>query len=91
MKAKLMYKTVNQLAQQGLCKQFSYSVNNYDLRGSSTVFFTPRPRTEFFLKSFSYSGAKLWKRIPEDIRSSISYNLFVKISLLRPLYFKFNY
>ena len=62
MKAKLMYKTVNQLAPQRLCNifQFSNTVNSYNLRDSSTGLFIPRPRTEFFLKSFSYSGAKLW-------------------------------
>jgi hypothetical protein len=80
MKAKLMYKTVNQLAPQRLRNifQFSNSVNSYNLRGSSTGFFIPRPRTEFEKKSFSYSGAKLWNRIPENIRNSISYNSFCK-------------
>ena len=39
MKAKLMYKTVNQLAPQRLCNifQFSNAVNSYNLRGSSTA------------------------------------------------------
>ena len=80
MKAKLMYKTVNQLAPQRLCNIFqsSNTVNSYNLRGSSTGLFIPRPRTEFFKKSFSYSGAKLWNRIPENIRNSISYNSFCK-------------
>ena len=80
MKAKLMYKTVNQLAPQRLCNifQFSDTVNNCNLRGSSTGFFIPRPRTEFFIKRFSYSGAKLWNKIPEDIQSSVSYNSFCK-------------
>ena len=77
MKAKLMYKTVDQLAPQRLCNifQFSNNVTSYNLRGSSNGLFIPRPRTEF-LKSFSYSGAKLWNKIPEDIRNSSSYNLF---------------
>ena len=50
MKAKLVYKTVNQLAPQRLCNifQFSSTVNGYNLRGSSTGLFIPRPRTEFF-------------------------------------------
>ena len=80
MKARLMYKTVNQLAPQRLCNVFQLSdtVNNYNLRGSSTGLFIPRLRTEFLKKSFSYSGAKLWNRIPEDIRSSASYNSFCK-------------
>ena len=78
MKAKLMYKTVNQLAPQRLCNifQFSNNVTSYNLRGSSNGLFIPRPRTEFLKKSFSYSGAKLWNKIPEDIRNSSSYNLF---------------
>ena len=80
MKARLMYKTVNQLAPQRLCNifQLSDTVNKYNLRGSSTGLFIPRPRTEFLKKSFSYSGAKLWNRISEDIRSSVSYNSFCK-------------
>ena len=78
MKAKLMYKTVNQLAPQRLCNifQFSNNVTSYNLRGSSNGLFIPRPRTKFLKKSFSYSGAKLWNKIPEDIRNSSSYNLF---------------
>jgi hypothetical protein len=49
MKAKLMYKTVNQLAPQRLCNifQFSNTVNSYNLKGSSTGLSIPRPRTEF--------------------------------------------
>ena len=49
MKAKLMYKTVNQLAPQRLCSifQFSNNVTSYNLRGSSNGLFIPRPRTEF--------------------------------------------
>lgn len=41
MKAKLMYKTVNQLVPQRLCHifQFSNTVNSYNLRGSSTGLF----------------------------------------------------
>ena len=57
----------------------------YNLRGSSTGLFIPRPRTEFLKKeSFSYSGAKLWNRIPENIRNSISYNSFCKILFSSP-------
>ena len=72
-----MYKTVNQLAPQRLCNIFqSNNVTSYNLRGSSNGLFIPRPRTEFLKKSFSYSGAKLWNKMPEDIRNSSSYNLF---------------
>ena len=49
MKAKLRYKTVNQLASQKLCNifQFSNNVTSYNLKGSSNGLFIPRPRTEF--------------------------------------------
>ena len=47
-----MYKTVNQLAPQRLCNNFPFSntVNSYNLRGSSTGLFIPRPSTEFLKK-----------------------------------------
>ena len=68
-KARLMYKTVNQLAPLRLCDifQLSDNMNNYYLRGSSTGLFIPRPKTEFVKKSFSYSEVKLWNRIPKDM------------------------
>ena len=54
MKARRMYKTLNQLAPQRLCNilQFSDTVNNYNLRDSPTELFIPRPRTDFFFKKF---------------------------------------
>ncbi len=69
MKAKLMYKTMNTLAPQRLPNIFqnSSTMNEYNLRGSSTSLFIPRPRTEFLKKSFSYGGAKIWNQVPENI------------------------
>ena len=59
-----MYKTGNQLIPQRLCIfKFSNTVNNFNLKGSSTGLFIPRPRTKF-LRNFSYSEAKLWNRTP---------------------------
>ena len=78
MKSRLMYKTVNQLAPLRLCNIFQLFDNKYNLRGKLTGLFIPRPRIEFLKKSFSYNGAKLWNRIPEDIRSLASYNSFCK-------------
>ena len=56
MKARLMYKTVNQLAPLTLCDifQLSDNVNNYCLRGSSTGLFIPRPKTEFVKKHVQF-------------------------------------
>ncbi len=60
-------------------------MNEYNLRGSSTSLFIPRPRTEFLMKSFSYSGAKIWNQISENIYEIpyLTYN-FVKSFPPRP-------
>ena len=57
MKAKLMYKTVSTLmTPQRLSDIFQNfnTMNECNLRSSSTSLFIPRPRTEFLKKSFSY-------------------------------------
>ena len=92
-KARLMYKIVNQLAPLRLCDifQLSDNVNNYYLRGSSTGLFIPRPRTEFVKKSFSYSEVKLWNRIPKDIGSLVSYDSFCKNLSSLASAFKFSF
>ena len=77
-KAKLMYKSINNLAPERLSNLFqnSNTIYDYDLRGSSTRLCLPRPKTEFMKKSFSYNGAYVWNHIPEDIRTSASYKSF---------------
>ena len=72
LKAKLVFKTVNGLAPQSqrLCDIFKNvdEIHNYNLRGSTTKLYIPKPKTEFLKNSFGYSGAKLWNQIPEEIR-----------------------
>ena len=77
-KAKLMYKSINNLASERLSNPFqnSNAIYDYDLRGSSTRLWLPRPKTEFMKKFFSYKGAYVWNHIPEDIRTSASYKSF---------------
>ena len=55
MKARLMYKSINNLAPERLSNQNSSTIYNYDLRGSSTRLCLPKPKTEFLKKSFSYT------------------------------------
>ena len=72
LKAKLVFKTVNGLAPQSqrLCDIFKNvdEIHNYNLRGSATKLYIPKPKTEFLKNSFGYSGAKLWNQIPKEIR-----------------------
>ena len=73
-----LFKTVNGLAPQRLCDIFKNvdEIHNYNLRGSATKLYIPKPKTEFLKNSFGYSGAKLWNHIPEEIRNSGSFKLF---------------
>ena len=41
----------------------------YNLRGSSTKFHLPRPRTEYLKKSLSYRGAHLWNSLSTELRN----------------------
>ena len=52
------------------------TMNEYNLKGSSTSLLISEPRTEFLIKSFSYSGAKIWNQIPKNIRNSVPYVSF---------------
>ena len=85
-KAKLMYKTINQLAPQRLCNifQFSNNVASHNLRGSSNGLFIPRPRTEFLKNVLVIVGLNYgikYQKISE-IRHLIT--CFAKIFLPRP-------
>ena len=79
-KAKLMYKSINNLAPERLSNLFqnSNTIYDYDLRGSSTRLCLPRPKTEFMKKSFN--GAYVWNHIPEDIRTSAYKSFCQKLS-----------
>ena len=48
-KAKLMYKSINNIAPERLSNVFRHSntIYDYDLRGSSSRLCLPRPKTEF--------------------------------------------
>ena len=61
MKAKLMYKTLNGFAPQRLCEIFKNvnEIHDYNLRGSLTKLYIPKPKTELLKNSIGYSGAKL--------------------------------
>ena len=75
-----MYKIINGLAPRRLCEIFNNvnEIHNYNLRGSLTKLYIPKPKTktEFLKNSFGYTGAKLWNQIPEEICKSSSLNWF---------------
>lgn len=77
-KVTLMYKIMNGRApeylQNLLCKQ----EHHYQLRNNKQCLKIPKPKTEYMKRSFSYSTAKLWNKLPLDIRQSTSIAQFKK-------------
>ena len=69
-----MFKIFNNEAPQILNDMFQQSnqVSSYNLRGSSSKLFLPRPRTESLKKSLSYNGAQLWNSLPPELRVASS-------------------
>ncbi len=59
--ASLMYKITHELAPKRLIDLFQGTPSSYyyNMRGSSTKLFLPKPKTEYLKKSLSYRGAKL--------------------------------
>ena len=68
-----MYKSKNELAPEYL-SNFIVSANNkesYDTRFlSSHNFLVPKPNTELYKSSFSFSGPKVWNSLPNEIKTS---------------------
>ena len=77
-KARMMYKTLNNLGPESLTKLFhcKNEMTKYNLRNISGNLCLPQPRTNSMKNSFMYDGAKLWNSIPKEIRESKSLHAF---------------
>lgn len=75
-KATMMFRCLHGLAPEYLCSKFTWRDSAYDLRDSENKLNVPLPRTNYYRKSFSYSGATLWNSLPCDIRNTESLGLF---------------
>ena len=62
-----------------LCSKFERRETAYNLRDSENKLNVPLPRTNYYKKSFSYSGATLWNSLPRDIRQAESLGLFKRL------------
>ena len=83
-KAVLIFKILNGLAPAYLNDIFipTSNVHNRNLRSASECqFYSPRPNTEFFRKSFSYSGSVIWNTIPIHIKNATSVAAFKTLYL----------
>jgi hypothetical protein len=50
--------------------------NNYNLRNTATDLTLPKPKREFFKKSFKYSGALHWNQLPNEAKLASSLHSF---------------
>ncbi|MCU7800226.1 MAG: hypothetical protein KZQ70_08805 [gamma proteobacterium symbiont of Lucinoma myriamae] len=81
-KAKVMYKIVNNIAPVYLSDMFQMRGNNINdttvnLRSMSNKnFIIPKPNTNLFKNSLSYSGAIVWNSIPPDFKKATNINSF---------------
>ena len=68
-KALVMYKTMNGLTPEYLQLLFAQSYCNYNSRNSEGKLSLPKPRTNYLKRSFSYSGAALWNKLPGSLKN----------------------
>ena len=73
-----MYKTLNRLTPAYLTSKFidRNDTTSYSLRNSENKLAVPQPHTEYFKRSFSYSGAVLWNKLPLNMRQASSLTSF---------------
>ena len=73
-KATLMFKCINNLPPEYLCSMFNSTCINkncpYGLRSAtSNNLQVPCPKSEYFKRTFLYSGTNLWNSLPSNIKS----------------------
>ena len=74
-KAKLMFKTLNNMGPNFKKITFKTAILNHNLRDNSSSIRLPKPNTNM-KKSFMYDGASIWNSIPQYIRESKSISCF---------------
>ena len=76
----LVYKCLNGVAPQYLCKLLHFYAKDRDLRSADdkTLLETPQVRTKFGKRTFCYYAPKIWNSLPKNVRSSKSIDTFKK-------------
>ena len=75
--AQCMFRCLSFQSPPYLSKLFSYSSSHRKTRSSSTAQLNlPQSRTSFGQKSFSFSGASLWRSLPPKLRMEKDFTIF---------------
>jgi hypothetical protein len=76
----MVYKSINNICPEYLKQKFTFNhtIHSRTLRSTDSKLniYQPKPKVEFFRKSFNYSGSKIWNEIPISIRSAQSLQNF---------------
>ncbi len=78
-KSVLMFKILNNHSAPNLKDKFitrDTNLSNYNLRNADINLSVPKLRTEYFKKSFGYSGAVLWNSSPTQAKQTESLSSF---------------
>lgn len=78
-KATMVFKSLHGLTPNYLSSKFENRCSTYTLRDSENKLKVPLPRTDYFKRSFSYSGAALWNSLPIEARKAESLGVFKNI------------
>ena len=77
-KALMMFEIVNGMTPRYLKDIFSArpGASVYNLRTSLDDIAIPRARTDYYRKSFAFTGAKIWNALPNNMKSELSFETF---------------
>ncbi len=81
-KSVLIYKILKDHTAPGLrgsLERREIDQTNYHIRNTATDLSIPKPKREFFKKSFKYSGAMLWNQLPNEAKLAESPHSFKSI------------
>ena len=76
----MMFKISNKMTPNYLEEMFQRDFGSkvYDLRSSDRNYVLPKNRTDYYNKSFAFTGAKVWNSLPNDLKQITSLETFKK-------------
>ena len=76
----MMFKIVNGMTPRYLKDIFSArpGVSIYNLRTSKDDFAIPRAISDYHRKSFAFKGGKIWNTFPNNMKSELSFETFIR-------------
>ena len=84
-----MYKITHGLATIALSELFSFTSvirpHDHNLRNSEMNLYIPFPNSEYLKKCIGYNGAKLWNRLPNELKNAESIVRFNSLLLATSL------